>query len=805
MLPTTPARSVDVSSIALGGLSMSAIGTVVGKYELLRLIASGGMGEVYLARQRSSVVNFSALAAVKLLASHLVDNPTFVEMFLNEARIVGKLQHRNIVQVRDVDHDGTRFYMVMEYIPGRNLREYLSDVSIPDRPLFAPRLGTEIFTDLANALAVAHAAGLVHRDISPNNIMISDDGVAKLIDFGVARAMSESSMTTPGTLKGKFGYMAPEYVRGQPYDHRADIFSLGVVMWETFARRRLFRGASAAEQLLSLLEGPLPPLHEVVQGFPIELSNVVAECLVRDPEFRIESAKDLTARLEAAARDLKPEEDASLRKWLERRVASRIDERRRVDQMLATIPAGTEIPDVGVAAPSAGGTPVTYSGASQSGQTGKSIAEMVLQSASAPPAAAPLPRQETAATLVRPSMQFAAVGSTGTSIRLANGQMSDVPAPAMVASSRPLHQRPFVIAGALVTVGALAMLWFVTRKSNPEKATPATAQVVAPAAIKGTPEEIEALRIRGMTLLNAGDLLSARNVLQRAVDLGGDDEVKELLSLTDPSNKPTAPVPEIEFKPEPGLPDRGPPSVVTTASNSNPPGRTPPPAKPPKNPPKTNVKIATAPTKTVTVPEVAVKNVTPPPDAAVARTPQPGFITVSTAVRGARVTLDGTEIGVTPIVKYAIKAGTEHRLEVRRGSTVLISQSVQLDEGKSNVFVVPEKPPTAPPLPPVVVEPPKVVAAVPKPKTPRVSSDGSAAAGAGVVGRCNACHSSRGTGAVSARHYTQAQWERFFASGQHDRYEGLVMSASDLMNARAFLRSRAADAAENQGAGIQEQ
>ena len=166
---------------------------------------------------------------------------------------------------------------------------------------------------------------------------------------------------------------------------------------------------------------------------------------------------------------------------------------------------------------------------------------------------------------------------------------------------------------------------------------------------------------------------------------------------------------------------------------------------------------------------------------------------------------DGNEIGVTPVVKYAIKAGTEHRLEVRRGSTVLISQSVQLDEGKSSVFVVPEKTPETQPKLPAAGDPVKVAIAPPKPKTPRVTADGSVAAGGGVVGRCNACHTSRGAAAVSGRRYTQAQWERFFASGQHDRYEGLIMSASDLMNARAFLRSRAADAAENQGAGIQEQ
>ncbi len=337
-----------------------AIGSQVGRYELLRLIATGGMGEVYLARQRSAVPGFTALAAVKVLIRNLNSNRAFIDMFLEEARIVGKLHHRNIVQIRDVDCAGDQYFMAMEYIPGQNLREYLADVSIPDRPLLAPRLGATVFADIASALAAAHAEGLVHRDVSPNNIMIGDEGIAKLIDFGVARALSSASLTNPGTLKGKFGYMAPEYVRGQAYDHRVDLFSLGVIMWETFARRRLFRGVTAAEQLHQLLEGEVRRLDDVVPGFPTALAAVVERCLARDPEYRVESAAVLVDDLVEAVADLPSESDSTLRRWLERRVPGRLADRRRVDQLLADLPHGAPIPDLGTAAPEAGSLPGTY-------------------------------------------------------------------------------------------------------------------------------------------------------------------------------------------------------------------------------------------------------------------------------------------------------------------------------------------------------------------------------------------------------------------------------------------------------------
>jgi eukaryotic-like serine/threonine-protein kinase len=254
-------------------------GSILDRYELLRPLAAGGMGEVHLARLHGAA-GFGSLVAIKVLISNLSTNAAFVAMFLDEARNVSRLRHRNIVQIRDIGQHAGQYYMVMDYIPGQNLRELLGDITIVDHPsLFGPKLGADVFSDLASALASVHHAGLVHRDLSPNNIMIGDEGIAKLIDFGVARALGSASLTSPGTLKGKFTYMAPEYVRSQAYDHRIDVFSLGVVMWETFTRRRLFQGANAAEQLHQVLEADIPRLDRMIPGFPAPLAALVAGTL----------------------------------------------------------------------------------------------------------------------------------------------------------------------------------------------------------------------------------------------------------------------------------------------------------------------------------------------------------------------------------------------------------------------------------------------------------------------------------------------------------------------------------------------
>jgi len=324
---------------------MTALHTMIDRYELLRPLAAGGMGEVFVGRLHG-VAGFESLVAIKVLPTSLSTDPMFVAMFLDEARNVAKLRHENIVEIRDIVEHAGRYHLVMEYIPGQTLRELLNDASIDEQPLFAPRLGARVFSDLANALATVHAAGLVHRDISLNNIMIGDEAVPKLIDFGVARALGTASLTTPGTLKGKFGYMAPEYVRGDAYDHRADLFSLGVVMWELFTRRRLFKGGSAAEQLRNVLGAPIHRIDEVVPDFPAPLADVVAAMLEREPERRIATAAHLRDSLAELAHSLPVVGHASLRAWLDRWIPDKMTERRRRDRALL---ASSPVDDAAIA------------------------------------------------------------------------------------------------------------------------------------------------------------------------------------------------------------------------------------------------------------------------------------------------------------------------------------------------------------------------------------------------------------------------------------------------------------------------
>ncbi|GEM_PF-2181982 len=749
---------------------MSA-GTIIGRYELLRLLATGGMGEVYLARMQSSVEGFGALVAVKILAKSLSANEAFVQMFLDEARIVGRLHHKNIVQVRDIANHAGQYFMVMEYIPGQNLRELLGDVSIPDHPLFEPRLGAELFIEIASALASAHAEGLVHRDVSPNNIMISDEGVPKLIDFGVARALTTASLTTPGTLKGKFGYMAPEYVRAQAYDHRVDVFSLGVVMWETFARRRLFRGTSAAEQLHQLLDGEIQRLDQIIPGFPEELATIIGGALERDPAHRISSAIALQEALARVARTLPAAKDVTLRRWLERRIPGRLEDRRQTDSTLLALPPGSPIPDFGIASPDAGSLPGTY-GFSEPPRISQSI-----------------PKQSSQASA---SLQI---------------EQPSPPPPATTPRTR-------IAIFALAIVAAALLIWILARPRVGE--TPSTEEARASGTLPSgaepgdmasstalDPKLVAAHREIGLAAMAEGDYARALAEYQEAIRHGGGGDLPRLVNAAeqlaaqqradnarDANTQPAQPA--IAATPTPTVP------VASTSAPS------------------------TIPTVVVTVPvpgpkkakveprRVQTRATAEPPTAV---TPAPTTGTLAVMVRDnaalAIVRIDGDVRGQTPL-GLELPAG-EHKLDVSVNTRSVRSGTIAIVAGKRAEVIVdaPPKEPTPPPapvasaaIPPPVAKPAPLLPAA----TVRVTSDGSASAGAKVVAACNVCHKRDGASAFSGRLYSRKQWETFFASGQHDRYVriGDRFSSTQMMAARAYLRANAADSAENQGAGVRD-
>jgi serine/threonine protein kinase len=297
----------------------------LGSYRLLRLLGRGGMGDVYLAWSGLRLV------AIKVLHPHHASDPTFVAMFLAETRVAGRINHSGIAQVLDVGVDGGRIYMVMEYVAGQTLDELIRDSTIPGTSLFPTKIGASVFAFLAHALEMAHRAQVVHRDISPHNVLVTDTGAIKLIDFGIARSSSGDALTSPGTFRGRFGYMAPEYVQGLACDHRVDLFALGVVMWETFTRKRLYPGAAAA-QIYALMDRPAVRLDAAIPEFSPALASIVDRLVQRDPEHRYTSAEKVALEIEQILPTLADGGFRNLTHWVGHYLSQRVEARTLKDR-----------------------------------------------------------------------------------------------------------------------------------------------------------------------------------------------------------------------------------------------------------------------------------------------------------------------------------------------------------------------------------------------------------------------------------------------------------------------------------------
>ncbi len=276
----------------------------VGRYEILDEIASGGMATVYVARS-TGPRGFSRVVALKRLHPHLAAEPDFVRMFLDEARIASGIRHPNVVATLDID-DSEELSLVMEYVDGPSLLDVTVEAS--ERGERVPTgVCVRVVLDMLAGLQAAHElvdedglpAGVVHRDVSPHNVLLDRAGAARITDFGIARASARLTHTRDGQVKGKLSYMAPEQVMGDDFDHRADVFATGVVAWELLSGRRLFTGTNDAQVLHALLYAPLPALDASV---PAEVAAVVMRALERDPARRWSSCSAFADALEAAAR-----------------------------------------------------------------------------------------------------------------------------------------------------------------------------------------------------------------------------------------------------------------------------------------------------------------------------------------------------------------------------------------------------------------------------------------------------------------------------------------------------------------------
>lgn len=271
--------------------------TIAGRYELWDELGQGGMGVVY--RGRDAVLD--RIVAVKVLPAAYAMDATLVERFEREARAVARLSHPNIVSIFDTGHDGTVHYIVMECVPGESLAQRLRTRGALDVPE-AVGIGAQV----ADALAAAHAAGIVHRDVKPGNVMVEPSGTCKVLDFGIARAAAEAALTQDAAMLGSAPYMSPETALGRTADARSDIYSLGCVLYQMLTGRLPFSGevpAAVISQHVSV--APQRPI-ELQPGIPAALDALVMQMLAKDPSLRPQDAGAAAAALRASLRSPAP-------------------------------------------------------------------------------------------------------------------------------------------------------------------------------------------------------------------------------------------------------------------------------------------------------------------------------------------------------------------------------------------------------------------------------------------------------------------------------------------------------------------
>lgn len=278
---------------------------IFGKYILLEKIATGGMAEIYLAKAPGAE-NVSKFVAIKRILPQYSTNHEFIEMFKEEAKIAIHLAHSNVVSINEFGEQSGLFYLAMQYVDGKNLRQTLNRFKKEKKYLTLPQV-VHVIKESAKGLDHAHRCvdgttgaplNITHRDISPQNIMLSYDGEVRIIDFGIAKAESKIETTRAGTLKGKFGYMSPEQAEGYEVDFRTDIFSLGIVLWELLAQDRLFVSNNEINTLKKIRECHIPSLRKLDPNIPQELERITNKALARDRTLRYQSAEELAQDLQ---------------------------------------------------------------------------------------------------------------------------------------------------------------------------------------------------------------------------------------------------------------------------------------------------------------------------------------------------------------------------------------------------------------------------------------------------------------------------------------------------------------------------
>jgi serine/threonine-protein kinase len=290
----------------------------VGRYALHGVLAVGGMATVHLGRLMGPV-GFSRTVAVKRMHPQFARDPQFVAMFLDEARLAARIQHPNVVPTIDVVATGSEIFLVMEFVRGESLAKLLRR-AVERRKNVPPRVALGILHGVLEGLHAAHEAkdergaplGIVHRDVSPQNVLVGADGIARVLDFGVAKAAGRSQQTSEGQLKGKLAYMSPEQLEGN-VSPQTDVFAASIVLWETLTARRLFQGENEGETLKKVMLAEIKPPSRYAADLPASIDALVMKGLARDPRQRWTTAREMALAI-AQAGKAEPHEITA---WLE--------------------------------------------------------------------------------------------------------------------------------------------------------------------------------------------------------------------------------------------------------------------------------------------------------------------------------------------------------------------------------------------------------------------------------------------------------------------------------------------------------
>jgi len=777
------------------------------KYRAVRRIATGGMAEVILASQRG-LAGFERLVVVKRILPHLRDDQEFIKMFLDEARLAALLEHPNIVKTLDIFRDHDTYSVAMEYIAGEDLR-YIIGLARKKEITIPVSVACRVVADVASALEYVHQAtdvdgkpmNMIHRDVAPSNIVVSYNGVSKLIDFGIAKTDISHIYTRPGTLKGKFAYMAPEQITHEELDQRSDIFPLGVVLFEMLTARRLFKGPSQAAVLKSVMEDPIPLPSKVNRLVPVALDQIVLTALHRTRSKRYQRMEEFQDAIEHVLRTAcSSTGPKQVEKWMKATFPERRRHRLAVEREV--IESARQPADDG-ATETTGLVPL-FSGLDQSSTASFSTASGVSDSHNISAVSQVAAR--------RPWLLFT-IGAVVALILVAAvvlgflvGRKEPAPRLRPVASQQMPDRTATLVVHALPPGATL----FVDGQRQETTIGPEGLMVPVPvgstvtirAALRGFDDETQTVTAptKGTAHIYLQLRRAGRATGEEKATVAQKQEPKP--AAGQPSNprrnarrgRPRRQVTQPEVKTGALLLAYSPAEAVVDLDGHRIAGSSP-----------LRMTGLRAGDHTVTISAQGHATVTHQvhiPAAGKAKLdlrlapkePRVATLDIRSVPPGASVTVDGQPKGKAPVLGLQVSGEKSHTVEGRLSGhepwrTVIAPSPGRNPTVMMQLSPLPRPPTAAAPRPAVVERELRV---------PR-STIGSKARGGSLFRRCQACHKK-----VVPKEKTQAQWSRWFAYGRHSKKAPLQkkFNLSELADVKAYLMSRAADVQSATAAGI---